>query len=84
MKDDTATTRYEARDQPNILSLSCLGKKNTIKWYRNSHSSFPFSNSQTLIINVTLYTSGIYFCYGYDENKSRYFLSGTRVQAFGR
>lgn len=87
MKDDFAINKINknAEDmEGGIISLNCSAKEGTAQWYHNSLTTFPVGINSKLHIEGLLHNSGFYYCYGYDERESHYFLSRTLVQVFSK
>lgn len=59
----------------------------TTLWYVQSQYTYPYSaatGKDGLKVKYNLQSSGYYYCYGYDEIKSQYFLARTKIQVFSK
>ncbi len=85
MRDDDAIIKYENHSTvEGRISLDCLAQPGTVRWYFRSLRSEAFWTKVVFAFNVTLNTSGLYFCYGYNSIKKQYFLSEFIVRVLGK
>ncbi len=62
--------------------LNCQAKEGTARWYYNSLQSLSFSSENKVTLTVMQSNTGFYYCYGYSEKLSTYFLSKNRIEIF--
>ncbi len=87
VRNDSFILREETSDSTetlknNIVKLNCTAESGTIVWFHKSLDSKPIGYENTLIIKTSLYNTGYYICFGYDDNKRRHVLATALISTY--